>query len=126
MEKKDIYLSKKQKIFIRLVVCAFLICMAYVIIYMLINSYNNRQEAYKYQQEISEYLNNKYGEDFDVEFIKKGYKKNEYFFDTIFYMGRNKNVIQYLYTFSPKDNKNIVCYIVYWYEKDTCNTWTKS
>ena len=76
-----------------------------------------------YQKEITSYLEDRYGEEFHIEFVRKGNKAKRISIDaTDIYFGREKNIEGYLYTYSPKNSSDKIYYITYWYNKKTGNS----
>ena len=126
MEEKKEFIVKtllKNKV-VQIVLIVVLICIAIGVIDVLKISYVDEEKVYNYQQQISSYLQEKYKEEFNIVFFKKGYKKK--IFNTgagsEVYYGRNRDITEYVYQFSPKDNDKIICYIVYWDEEKTANS----
>jgi len=69
-----------------------------------------------YKQRVSEYLEEKYDEEFEIELIEKGYKEKTYGSgDLTLYTGKDDNTTEeYLYSCSPNHNSDIKCLIKYW------------
>lgn len=113
-----------KKKWIQVLLIVILICIVVRVIDILKNSYIDEEKVYNYQQQISSYLQEKYKEEFEICFFRKGYKKK--IFDTgagsIVYYGSNRDITEYVYKFSPKNNDKIICYIVYWDEEKNGNS----
>lgn len=90
------------------------------IFYSIINNYvlaYNKERVYNeevrtYEQEAIKYLENKYNEKFDIQFVSKGFMDYKFNFDSInSSCGHDESVEEYIYKFSPQNNDNIICEI---------------
>lgn len=104
---------KKLIISVIISVIAFILIVA---IYKVI-SYNIGPEKL-FKQQVSKYLQEKYNEDFNIKFMQK---RNASEYEDVgcdgshveMWNGTNKNIKEYIYSFSPKKNTNIICYVAY-------------
>lgn len=112
---KDQEINKKP-----IYICILLVIIGIIFIITGFNMKKNK-DGNQYKQEISEYLEKKYEKKFDIQFLRKGYKKIKHMWmdASPVYYGHDKDIIEYLYTFSPEDNHDIICYIACWYNKNT-------
>lgn len=71
------------------------------------------------EMEILQYLEEKYNEKFEIELTYQGYKSKEYWIDTTFECGHDKNIKEYVFKAKPINNKQIFSYITYWYDTES-------
>lgn len=82
-----------------------------------LNEKNNaeKEKINSYKQIVEEYLNDIYDDEFDVEFVRKGYKQEK------LKIGSRdiKNIREYVYEFSKQEEYcELSAYVVFWYNTD--------
>ena len=106
---------KRKKLIITITI-SVIIYILIIVIYQIVSYYTSPGRLY--EKQTLEYLQEKYNEDFKVKFVRKRnastYKESSCDSST-FYMlnGTDKNIKEYIYSFSPENNPKIVCYVVY-------------
>lgn len=74
-----------------------------------------KERINSYKQIVNEYLNEKYDDEFDVEFVREGYKQQKLIIGT-----RDiKNIKEYVYEFSKQEEYcELSACVVFWYNTD--------